>query len=94
MTQGKIERYHRFLKNVLLLDNYCYSEELKTEISTLVEYYNCQRYHESLKNVRPADVYQGRVALILEQREMINRKTIQRRKSAYKKTIALGEGTS
>jgi putative transposase len=94
MTQGKIERYHRSLKNVLLLDNYYYPEELKTQISNFVEYYNSQRYHESLKNMTPADVYQGRATLILEQREMIKKKTIQTRKSAYKKTLALAEGTS
>ena len=56
MTQGKIERYHRSMKNVLLLDNYYSPEDLKAEIEAFVEYYNYERYHESLDNVTPADV--------------------------------------
>jgi len=39
MTQGKIERYHRSMKNVLLLDNYYSPDELKAEIEAFVEYY-------------------------------------------------------
>lgn len=59
-TQGKIERYHRSLKNVVKLDNYYRPEELKEAIGRFVHYYNHERYHESLKNVTPADVYYGR----------------------------------
>ena len=32
-TQGKIERYHRSMKNVILLDNYYLPGELKTRIA-------------------------------------------------------------
>jgi putative transposase len=78
------------MKNTLLLDNYYYPEELKTQISTLVEYYNYQRYHESLKNVTPADVYQGRAALVLEQREMIKREN-HSKKEYLQKTVAIRE---
>ena len=94
MTQGKIERYHRSLKNILLLDNYYCPEELKTQISNFVEYYNTQRYHESLNNLTPEDVYQGRAAQILEQRERIKRKTIQTRRNNYKKAVAIEESMS
>ena len=60
MTQGKIERYHRSMKNILLLDNYYSPEDLEYHISSFVDYYNNCRYHEALNNVTPADVYYGR----------------------------------
>ncbi len=80
MTQGKIERYHRSLKNVINLDNYYFPWDLEKEIATFVEYYNHQRYHESLENLTPADVYYGRGRKILDQRELIKRSTLQARK--------------
>jgi putative transposase len=36
MTQGKIERYHRTMKNVLLLNNYWLPGELEREIARFV----------------------------------------------------------
>ena len=35
-------------------------EELKDAIVEFVDYYNNNRYHESLNNVTPADVHYGR----------------------------------
>ena len=89
MTQGKIERYHRSIKNILLLDNYYCPEELTAQFAAFVEYYNHHRYHESLDNVTPADVYHGRAAAILQQREGIKRETIKRRRNQYRKNIAI-----
>ena len=80
MTQGKIERYHRSMKNILLLDNYYSFEELEYQIGIFVEYYNNHRYHEALNNVTPADVYYGRDQKILRRREKIKRKTMQLRR--------------
>ena len=74
-TQGKIERWHQTLKNRILLENYFLSGDLEAQIDALVEHYNHQRYHESLNNVTPADVYFGRDKAILKQREKIIRKT-------------------
>lgn len=45
MTQGKIERYHRFMKNLVLLDNYYSPEKLSEQIGRWVKYYNNYRYH-------------------------------------------------
>jgi len=56
-TQGKIERYHRSMKNVVKLDHYYCPEELNQALKSFVHYYNHERYHESLDNVTPADVY-------------------------------------
>jgi putative transposase len=94
MTQGKIERYHRSIKNVLLLDNYYCPDDLKAEIGRFVAYYNHRRYHESLDNVTPADVYTGRAAAILEQRERTKEETMNRRRSDYRKAIAIRQSVS
>ena len=47
-TQGKIERYHRSMKNLVKLDNYYHPEQLVNVIKNFVEYYNYERYYESL----------------------------------------------
>jgi transposase InsO family protein len=80
MTQGKIERYHRSLKNVVKLDHYYSPEELERAIGHFVEDYNHRRYHESLQNVTPADMYGGRQASILARRERIKQRTLQLRR--------------
>ena len=59
MTQGKIERYHRSMKNVVKLEHYYFPWELENAITEWVAHYNHERYHESLDNVTPADVYNG-----------------------------------
>jgi putative transposase len=79
-TQGKIERYHRSMKNEVLLQHYYMPEELTREIARFVEYYNNKRYHESLNNMTPADVYSGRAKEIEMRRERIKRQTLQRRR--------------
>ena len=76
MTQGKIERYHRSMKNIILLENYYSPSELEDQISAFVDYYNYDRYHESLENVTPADVYYGRDLEVLARREQIKHKTL------------------
>ncbi|WP_084761758.1 integrase core domain-containing protein [Spirosoma spitsbergense] len=82
MTQGKIERYHRSMKNVLLLEHYYSPDELISRLTEWVDYYNHQRYHESLENVRPADAYWGRQDQILFERQKIKRLSmLKRRKS-------------
>jgi len=67
-TQGKIERWHQTLKNRILLENYFLPGDLEAQIEAFVDHYNHQRYHESLNNVTPADVYFGRDKAILQQR--------------------------
>jgi len=76
MTQGKIERYHRSMKNILLLENYYSPPELEQQIGLFVDYYNNHRYHEALNNVTPADVYYGRDSTVLQKRAQVKRKTM------------------
>jgi transposase InsO family protein len=87
-TQGKIERWHQTLKNRILLENYYLPGDLETQIDAFVEHYNHQRYHESLGNLTPADVYFGRGQTILLKRERIKRKTIEHRRLQYRKDAA------
>ena len=82
-TQGKIERYHRTMKNVIKLDNYYSPEELERAMKEFVHRYNYMRYHESLGNVTPADVYFGKAKRIKKQRERIKQQTIKKRKEDY-----------
>ena len=54
----------------------------------LVAHYNHQRYHESINNLTPADVYFGRGQAILKQRERIKRKTMEARRLQFRKHAA------
>ena len=87
-TQGKIERWHQTLKNKILLENYFFPDDLRAKIGTFVDHYNHQRYHESINNLTPADVYFGRDQAILNQRERIKRKTIETRRLHHRKYAA------
>lgn len=87
-TQGKIERWHQTLKNRILLENYFLPGDLKASIGRFVTHYNHQRYHESLSNLTPADVYFGRGQSILLQRERIKRNTLQTRRLQHRRSAA------
>ena len=87
-TQGKIERWHQTLKNRILLENYFLPADLTASIEAFVTHYNHQRYHESLSNLTPADVYFGRGQTILLERERIKKKTLQTRRLQHRKTAA------
>jgi putative transposase len=87
-TQGKIERWHQTLKNRILLENYYLPGDLEAHIEKFVEHYNHRRYHESLKNLTPADVYFGRGQTILLQRERIKRTTISNRRLQHQQKAA------
>jgi transposase InsO family protein len=87
-TQGKIERWHQTLKNRILLVNYYLPGDLEAHIGRFVEHYNHRRYHESMKNLPPADVYYGRGKTILVQQERINRDTIRKRRLQHQMKAA------
>jgi transposase InsO family protein len=87
-TQGKIERWHQTLKNRILLENYYFSEDLEAQIAAFIEHYNHHRYHESLGNLTPADVYFGRGQTILLKRERTKRETIKQRRLQHQANAA------
>ena len=80
MTQGKIERYHRSMKNILLLENYYSPDELIDQIDLFIDYYNNQRYHEAMNNLTPVDVYYGKAREILTRRERVRETTMLQRR--------------
>jgi transposase InsO family protein len=82
-TQGKIERWHRTMKNVVKLEHYYFPWQLKGALRDFVAYYNNERYHEALDNVTPADVYFGRQYKIITEREKIKKRTMRNRKKEY-----------
>src|SRR6202521_483553 len=88
MTQGKIERWHQTLKNRILLENYYLPGDLEAQIEAFVVDYNHLRYHESIGNLTPADVYFGRGQTILIERERIKRQTIANRRLLHRRQAA------
>ena len=88
MTQGKIERWHQTLKNRILLENYFLPGDLEAQIEAFVGDYNHLRYHESIGNLTPADVYFGRGQTILIERERIKRQTIANRRLMHRQQAA------
>jgi putative transposase len=87
-TQGKIERWHQTLKNRILLENYYLPRDIERQVAAFVEHYNHARYHESLDNLAPADVYFGRAERILLEREKIKRQTIANRRLQHRMQAA------
>ena len=79
-TQGKIERYHRSMKSIVKLDTFYFPWELEQAIANFVAYYNHQRYHESLDNLTPADMYFRRAEEVLTQRQIIKEQTLLERR--------------
>ena len=75
-TQGKIERWHRSMKNVVKLQNYYSPSQLAEAIDDFVEYYNNQRYHESLDNMTPVSIYYGKEKEVQSERNKIKRETM------------------
>ena len=75
MTQGKIENYYM-------------PGQPEARLAAFVDYYNSRRYHESLNNLTPADVYSGRAKTVLTRRENIKLKTIELRRRLHHQTAA------
>jgi putative transposase len=89
-TNGKIERYHRSTRERINLMVWESPDALREEIGKFVDYYNAKRYHEALGNVTPNDVYFGRRESILKNRELLKKKTLERRKRVNNERVESG----
>ena len=76
------------MKNQILLENYYLPGQLEARLAEFVNYYNSRRYHESLNNLTPADVYFGRGPTILSWRENVKLKTIEGRRQLHHSVAA------
>lgn len=79
-TNGKLERYHRSIKQEVNQVPYEFPGQLERAIADFVDYYNYLRYHMALGNVTPADVLYGRREQILQRRKEVQIQTISRRR--------------
>jgi hypothetical protein len=77
------ERWHRSMKNQILLNNSYLPAELQEHLQRFISYYNHERYHESLDNLTPADVYYGRRQEVLDQREIVKLNTLAMRRKIH-----------
>ena len=66
----------------MLLEHYYLPADLERRIGKFVEYYNHERYHESLNNLTP-DVFYGRGQQIRNRREKIKLETLALRKQMH-----------
>lgn len=87
-TQGKIERWHQTPKNRILLENYYLPGDLEQKIAAYISHYNHLRYHQSIANLTPADVYFGRSQTILLEREKIKQQTFKNRRLPHRENAA------
>ena len=78
-TKGKVERSHRSMKNAIKLNQYFCRSELEKAIEQWGNYYNERRFHESLDNLTPRDVYLGQGEKIKKIRETIKQNSINQR---------------
>jgi transposase InsO family protein len=56
------------------LENYYLPGQREARLAAFVAYYNNCRYHESLNNLTPADIYFGRAQTILTRKQKLKLK--------------------
>ena len=78
---------HRTLKEEVELVVSTGPDLLREAIGRFVAYYNSARYHETLHNVTPDDVYFGRREEILARRRVLQIRTLVARREHYRARV-------
>ena len=66
-------------KHQVVRENSFSPSDLEKQIEAFVDYFKNHRYHESLANLTPADVYHRQGGKFLEMKEEIKKQTITKR---------------
>ena len=93
-TNGKLERYHRTLKEQVKLVVHETPSVLEKAVAAFVDYYNHRCYHEGIGNVAPVDVYYGRREEIVQRRKEVSRRTLQQRRDYHRASRERESGRS
>ena len=67
------------MKNEVLLENYYLPRQLQATAAHFVDDYNHERYHESLNNLTPVDVYYDCGEKILDMHQKLKRRALDKR---------------
>ncbi len=92
-TIGKLERWHRTMKDEVTLVVHTSPAQLREAISRFVDYYNQERNHEALQNVTPDDVWFGRREAILNRRQQLKIREMVTRREHYRRSMKTGQKT-
>lgn len=79
-SNGKIERLNETAKEHLMHTVFRSPEKLQSMLEDFRYWYNYVHCHESLCNLRPADIYNGRGDDILKARKVLKKETLKRRR--------------
>jgi putative transposase len=87
MTQCKIERYHRSLKNRILLEHYHLPDQLEAtrRVRRLLQQPALPR---EPRQSHPADIYFGRGSTIIARRQTIKQRTLELRRRLHQQAVA------
>ncbi len=79
-TCGKFERLNRTAKARIQVVIYTSPGELEAAVADFQQWYNYERYHQALGNLRPADVYNGLERAIRSRRKRLKERTLAARR--------------
>lgn len=93
-TNGKVERYHRAVKEHVKLVVHETPSVLEKAVPAVVDQYSHRRYHEGIGNVTPEDVHYGRREKIVQRRKELGRRTLQQRGDHHRASRERDSGRS
>ena len=83
-TNGKVERYHRTIKEQVKLVVHGTPSVLEKAVAAFVDYCSHRRYHEGIGSVTQADVYYGRREESVQRRKEVSRRALQQRRDHHR----------